>query len=191
MWNDFIYLYLSRSYMFRAQTQEIKERGGNQSTGIDFFITQERVIFLDTQVRCIVGILLTDTFLFCVVLSPDCSSILWCSDRRDGELLYTVQYQIIKVSLVFSAYTQSVYSGSPDQQRSQTASRVQPSSHIRGDAGTCGLWSAAFNQLCVAFLDLFFFFIKSCDSIVQWQLCSFNIIQSHVSFFKFIYLFIF
>eukprot|EP00064_Thunnus_orientalis_P009168 superscaffoldBa00001150_g9191 len=36
-------------YVFRAQTQEIKERGGNRSTGIDFFITQERVIFLDTQ----------------------------------------------------------------------------------------------------------------------------------------------
>lgn len=40
-----------RGYVFRAQTQEIKERGGHQSTGIDFFITQERVIFLDTQVR--------------------------------------------------------------------------------------------------------------------------------------------
>lgn len=39
----------SRGYVFRAQTQEIKERGGNQSTGVDFFITQERVIFLDTQ----------------------------------------------------------------------------------------------------------------------------------------------
>ncbi|XP_053743313.1 nonsense-mediated mRNA decay factor SMG9 isoform X1 [Synchiropus splendidus] len=38
-----------RGYVFRAQTQEIKERAGNQSTGIDFFITQERVIFLDTQ----------------------------------------------------------------------------------------------------------------------------------------------
>uniref|UniRef100_A0A3B3TZ42 Nonsense-mediated mRNA decay factor SMG9 n=1 Tax=Poecilia latipinna TaxID=48699 RepID=A0A3B3TZ42_9TELE len=38
-----------RSYVFRPQSQEIKERGGNQSTGIDFFITQERVIFLDTQ----------------------------------------------------------------------------------------------------------------------------------------------
>ncbi|KAL7394120.1 hypothetical protein ABVT39_020980 [Epinephelus coioides] len=38
-----------KGYVFRAQTQEIKERGGNQSTGIDFFITQERVIFLDTQ----------------------------------------------------------------------------------------------------------------------------------------------
>lgn len=38
-----------RGYVFRAQTQEIKERGGNQSCGIDFFITQERVIFLDTQ----------------------------------------------------------------------------------------------------------------------------------------------
>lgn len=42
---------LHRGYVFRAQTQEIKERGGNQTTGIDFFITQERVIFLDTQVR--------------------------------------------------------------------------------------------------------------------------------------------
>ncbi|KAL6489390.1 hypothetical protein MHYP_G00031310 [Metynnis hypsauchen] len=38
-----------RAYVFRAQTQEIKERGGNQSSGIDFYITQERVIFLDTQ----------------------------------------------------------------------------------------------------------------------------------------------
>lgn len=42
---------LCRGYVFRAQIQEIKERGGNQSTGIDFYITQERVIFLDTQVR--------------------------------------------------------------------------------------------------------------------------------------------
>lgn len=39
-----------RGYAFRAQTQEMKERGGNQSIGIDFFITQERIIFLDTQV---------------------------------------------------------------------------------------------------------------------------------------------
>ncbi|XP_019741809.1 protein SMG9 [Hippocampus comes] len=38
-----------RGYAFRTQTQEMKERGGNQSTGIDFFITQERIIFLDTQ----------------------------------------------------------------------------------------------------------------------------------------------
>ncbi|MCJ8728278.1 hypothetical protein PDJAM_G00002630 [Pangasius djambal] len=38
-----------RAYVFRAQTQEIKERGGNQTSGIDFYITQERVIFLDTQ----------------------------------------------------------------------------------------------------------------------------------------------
>ncbi|XP_051865880.1 nonsense-mediated mRNA decay factor SMG9 [Pristis pectinata] len=38
-----------RAYVFRPQTQEIKERGGIQTTGIDFFITQERVIFLDTQ----------------------------------------------------------------------------------------------------------------------------------------------
>lgn len=40
-----------RAYVFRAQTQEIKERGGNQTSGIDFYITQERVIFLDTQVN--------------------------------------------------------------------------------------------------------------------------------------------
>lgn len=45
-----------RAYVFRAQTQEIKERGGNQSSGIDFYITQERVIFLDTQVRPSVSI---------------------------------------------------------------------------------------------------------------------------------------
>ncbi|CAL8259553.1 unnamed protein product [Boreogadus saida] len=38
-----------RAFVFRTQTQEIKERAGNQSTGIDFFITQERVIYLDTQ----------------------------------------------------------------------------------------------------------------------------------------------
>uniref|UniRef100_A0A673J767 Nonsense-mediated mRNA decay factor SMG9 n=1 Tax=Sinocyclocheilus rhinocerous TaxID=307959 RepID=A0A673J767_9TELE len=38
-----------RAYVFRAQAQEIKERAGNQSSGIDFYITQERVIFLDTQ----------------------------------------------------------------------------------------------------------------------------------------------
>lgn len=43
--------FLFRGYVFRPQTQEIKERGGNQSTGIDFFITQERIIFLDTQVK--------------------------------------------------------------------------------------------------------------------------------------------
>jgi hypothetical protein len=29
----------------------MKERGGNQTSGIDFFITQERIVFLDTQVR--------------------------------------------------------------------------------------------------------------------------------------------
>lgn len=49
--SNIMHYYLPRGYVFRAQTQEIKERGGNQSTGIDFFITQERVIFLDTQVR--------------------------------------------------------------------------------------------------------------------------------------------
>ncbi|XP_070621104.1 nonsense-mediated mRNA decay factor SMG9 [Erythrolamprus reginae] len=38
-----------RTYVFRTQSQEIKERGGNQTSGIDFFITQERIIFLDTQ----------------------------------------------------------------------------------------------------------------------------------------------
>lgn len=46
--NAFPLLY--RTYVFRTQSQEIKERGGNQTSGIDFFITQERIIFLDTQV---------------------------------------------------------------------------------------------------------------------------------------------
>ncbi|XP_028920126.1 protein SMG9 [Ornithorhynchus anatinus] len=38
-----------RAYVFRAQSPEMKERGGNQTSGIDFFITQERIVFLDTQ----------------------------------------------------------------------------------------------------------------------------------------------
>ncbi|XP_003817625.1 nonsense-mediated mRNA decay factor SMG9 [Pan paniscus] len=38
-----------RTYVFRAQSAEMKERGGNQTSGIDFFITQERIVFLDTQ----------------------------------------------------------------------------------------------------------------------------------------------
>lgn len=41
---------LHRTYVFRAQSAEMKERGGNQTSGIDFFITQERIVFLDTQV---------------------------------------------------------------------------------------------------------------------------------------------
>lgn len=39
-----------RSYVFRMQSQEVRERAGNQTSGIDFFISQERIIFLDTQV---------------------------------------------------------------------------------------------------------------------------------------------
>lgn len=38
-----------RSFVFRPQSPELKERGGSQTCGIDFFITQERVVFLDTQ----------------------------------------------------------------------------------------------------------------------------------------------
>uniref|UniRef100_A0A3B3SPQ3 SMG9 nonsense mediated mRNA decay factor n=1 Tax=Paramormyrops kingsleyae TaxID=1676925 RepID=A0A3B3SPQ3_9TELE len=38
-----------RAYVFRVQSQEIKQRGGNKSSGIDLYITQESVIFLDTQ----------------------------------------------------------------------------------------------------------------------------------------------
>lgn len=60
--------------MFRAQSQEIKERGGNQSTGIDFFITQERVIFLDTQVRMIVDVIIshlwTIRLFYCMFITP-------------------------------------------------------------------------------------------------------------------------
>lgn len=44
---------LHRAYVFRAQSAEMKERGGNQTSGIDFFITQERIVFLDTQVPTI------------------------------------------------------------------------------------------------------------------------------------------
>ncbi|KAM8793716.1 nonsense-mediated mRNA decay factor SMG9, partial [Eudromia elegans] len=38
-----------RSFVFRPQSPELKERGGHQTGGVDFFITQERVVFLDTQ----------------------------------------------------------------------------------------------------------------------------------------------
>uniref|UniRef100_A0A8C3BQW8 Nonsense-mediated mRNA decay factor SMG9 n=1 Tax=Cairina moschata TaxID=8855 RepID=A0A8C3BQW8_CAIMO len=38
-----------RAFVFRPQSPEMKERGGSQTCGIDFFITQERVVFLDTQ----------------------------------------------------------------------------------------------------------------------------------------------
>lgn len=38
-----------RAFVFRPQSPELKERGGSQTCGIDFFITQERVVFLDTQ----------------------------------------------------------------------------------------------------------------------------------------------
>ncbi|XP_053547190.1 nonsense-mediated mRNA decay factor SMG9 isoform X2 [Bombina bombina] len=38
-----------RSFVFRMQSQEVRERAGNQTSGIDFFISQERIIFLDTQ----------------------------------------------------------------------------------------------------------------------------------------------
>ncbi|XP_063798585.1 nonsense-mediated mRNA decay factor SMG9 isoform X2 [Pseudophryne corroboree] len=38
-----------RSYVFRMQSQEVRERAGNQTSGIDFFISQERIIYLDTQ----------------------------------------------------------------------------------------------------------------------------------------------
>ncbi|XP_058679121.1 nonsense-mediated mRNA decay factor SMG9 isoform X2 [Ammospiza caudacuta] len=38
-----------RSFVFRPQPPELRERGGAQTGGIDLFITQERVLFLDTQ----------------------------------------------------------------------------------------------------------------------------------------------
>ncbi|XP_053908570.1 nonsense-mediated mRNA decay factor SMG9 [Cuculus canorus] len=38
-----------RAFVFRPQGPELRERGGCQTGGIDFFITQERVVFLDTQ----------------------------------------------------------------------------------------------------------------------------------------------
>ncbi|XP_050840488.1 nonsense-mediated mRNA decay factor SMG9 isoform X4 [Serinus canaria] len=38
-----------RSFVFRPQPPELRERGGAQTGGIDLFVTQERVLFLDTQ----------------------------------------------------------------------------------------------------------------------------------------------
>lgn len=38
-----------RAYVFRAQSAEMKERGGNQTSGIDFFYYPRADCFLDTQ----------------------------------------------------------------------------------------------------------------------------------------------
>uniref|UniRef100_A0A8C3Y567 Nonsense-mediated mRNA decay factor SMG9 n=1 Tax=Catharus ustulatus TaxID=91951 RepID=A0A8C3Y567_CATUS len=38
-----------RSFVFRPQPPELRERGGAQTGGIDLFVTQERVLFLDSQ----------------------------------------------------------------------------------------------------------------------------------------------
>ncbi|XP_074786410.1 LOW QUALITY PROTEIN: nonsense-mediated mRNA decay factor SMG9 [Athene noctua] len=38
-----------RAFPFRAQAPELRERGGAQTGGIDLFVTQERVVLLDTQ----------------------------------------------------------------------------------------------------------------------------------------------
>ncbi|KAM6226024.1 LOW QUALITY PROTEIN: nonsense-mediated mRNA decay factor SMG9, partial [Porphyrio hochstetteri] len=38
-----------RSFVFRPQPPELRNGGGSQTGGIDFFITPERVVFLDTQ----------------------------------------------------------------------------------------------------------------------------------------------
>lgn len=71
--------------MFRTQSQEIKERGGNQTSGIDFFITQERIIFLDTQVGDVV------IFLW-FVLAPNhnlpISSLVPLTTRPNWRSLY-------------------------------------------------------------------------------------------------------
>ncbi|XP_030768807.1 protein SMG9 isoform X3 [Rhinopithecus roxellana] len=56
-----------RAYVFRAQSAEMKERGGNQTSGIDFFITQERIVFLDTQSLQIAAFLFTVCHVVIVV----------------------------------------------------------------------------------------------------------------------------
>ena len=38
-----------KSFLFRQQTPEVKERASHMTTGIDFAITNERIILLDTQ----------------------------------------------------------------------------------------------------------------------------------------------
>ena len=40
-----------RSYVFRPQTREAREAGGHQTSGVDMYVTQERVILLDSQVH--------------------------------------------------------------------------------------------------------------------------------------------
>uniref|UniRef100_A0A8C8I7G5 Nonsense-mediated mRNA decay factor SMG9 n=1 Tax=Oncorhynchus tshawytscha TaxID=74940 RepID=A0A8C8I7G5_ONCTS len=118
-----------RGYVFRAQTQEIKERGGNQSTGIDFYITQERVIFLDTQ----------------PILSPSILDHLINNDRKlppEYNLPHTyVEMQSLQITaflftvchVVISISTDSLISGSNKSSRDEFCPRNLKKMHMAVD----------------------------------------------------------
>ncbi|KAG5856169.1 hypothetical protein ANANG_G00005190 [Anguilla anguilla] len=94
-----------RAYVFRAQSQEIKERGGNQSSGIDFYITQERVIFLDTQSLQMAAFLFTVCHVVIVVQD-------WFTDINLYRFLQTAE--MLKPSTPSASHDSAGSSGSEE-----------------------------------------------------------------------------
>uniref|UniRef100_A0A8C1ZY36 Nonsense-mediated mRNA decay factor SMG9 n=1 Tax=Cyprinus carpio TaxID=7962 RepID=A0A8C1ZY36_CYPCA len=103
-----------RAYVFRAQTQEIKERAGNQSSGIDFYITQERVIFLDTQ----------------PILSPSILDHLINNDRKlppEYSLPHTYVEMQVRCTILYLLYTNCIVINDSVSRFLQTAEMLKPS----------------------------------------------------------------
>uniref|UniRef100_A0A8C9IIR9 Nonsense-mediated mRNA decay factor SMG9 n=1 Tax=Piliocolobus tephrosceles TaxID=591936 RepID=A0A8C9IIR9_9PRIM len=94
-----------RAYVFRAQSAEMKERGGNQTSGIDFFITQERIVFLDTQSLQIAAFLFTVCHVVIVVQD-------WFTDLSLYRFLQTAE--MVKPSTPSPSHESSSSSGSDE-----------------------------------------------------------------------------
>ena len=43
--------FIRRDFVFKPQTKEMLEVGAHQTMGVDMFVTPERLVLLDTQVR--------------------------------------------------------------------------------------------------------------------------------------------
>ncbi|MEJ1286269.1 hypothetical protein NN561_017275 [Cricetulus griseus] len=94
-----------RAYVFRAQSAEMKERGGNQTSGIDFFITQERIVFLDTQSLQIAAFLFTVCHVVIVVQD-------WFTDLSLYRFLQTAE--MVKPSTPSPSHESSSSAGSDE-----------------------------------------------------------------------------
>ncbi|XP_032985289.1 nonsense-mediated mRNA decay factor SMG9 isoform X2 [Rhinolophus ferrumequinum] len=94
-----------RAYVFRAQSAEMKERGGNQTSGIDFFITQERIVFLDTQSLQIAAFLFTVCHVVIVVQD-------WFTDLSLYRFLQTAE--MVKPSTPSPSHESSSLAGSDE-----------------------------------------------------------------------------